>query len=311
MLTQIHLRPCTWSLQRRRPSATCRAAPGPASLLKIRAARSASTQPLGSGWRAPAPRKARPHRPRAAPAGGVSRRACGHTSFGLRPSAWWINDCMRWIEPNYYVALLSAAAHWGSTLRSPGCPGRSVPAPRAITASGSRSRSSRSAPLRRPPRRRFPAASLPGASVPRRPPYSTSFATRIPSAVRAVVRVLVDLAPAITPTDLRAALEALGERSSAQRLGFLLDRAGQERLAEVVATWLGRPRTASRPLEIGIADRKMPEVDRRWHVAFDPARLTLALEALWSPRARSTPGGCRPRGQRRQGRAGLPAVSSA
>src|SRR5271169_6597424 len=38
-----------------------------------------------------------------------------HQSFGAPPVTWWIDDCLRSIEPHYYVALLSAARHWGSS----------------------------------------------------------------------------------------------------------------------------------------------------------------------------------------------------
>lgn len=206
-----------------------------------------------------------------------------HASFGAPPFAWWIDDCMRWIEPNYYVALLSAAAHWGSAHYARQDVQVVVSRPRAPITAGRLTltfvtkRSAAATPTETVSRGVAPwRVSTPAATVLDVVRYQDSV-----GGLEAVVRVLVDLAPAITPTGLRAALEALGERSSAQRLGFLLDRAGQERLAQVVATWLGRrAHRVPQPLEIGIADRKMPEVDRRWHVAFDPARLALALEAL-------------------------------
>ncbi|EQD39136.1 hypothetical protein B1A_17000, partial [mine drainage metagenome] len=38
-----------------------------------------------------------------------------HQHYGAPPVTWWIDDCLRFIEPHYYVALLSAARHWGSS----------------------------------------------------------------------------------------------------------------------------------------------------------------------------------------------------
>ncbi len=206
-----------------------------------------------------------------------------HLSFGAPPFSWWIDDCMRWIDPNYYVSLLSAAAHWGSAhyarqdvqvmmarSHAPITAGRlaiTFVMKRSAAATPTEVVSSGVAPWR---------VSTPAATVLDVVRYQDSV-----GGLESVVRVLGDLVPAITTTDLHAALEALGERSSAQRLGFLLERTGKERLARVVATWLDRrAHRVSQPLETGVADRKLSEVDRRWRVAFDPARLALALEVL-------------------------------
>jgi predicted transcriptional regulator of viral defense system len=97
--------------------------------------------------------------------------------------------------------------------------------------------------------------------------------------LESVVRVLRDFAPSIKPTELRAALDALDQRSTAQRLGFLLDRLDHPALAKVTSAWLGAS-THRMPqrLELGTAAPRDLDTDDRWRVAFDPVRVNLALE---------------------------------
>jgi hypothetical protein len=52
----------------------------------------------------------------------VSRQPSGwvivppeHSHYGAPPVGWWLHDCLRQFEPHYYLALLSAARHWGSS----------------------------------------------------------------------------------------------------------------------------------------------------------------------------------------------------
>src|SRR5450830_295224 len=37
-----------------------------------------------------------------------------HEHYGAPPVGWWLHDYLKDTEPHYYLALLSAAKHWGS-----------------------------------------------------------------------------------------------------------------------------------------------------------------------------------------------------
>lgn len=218
----------------------------------------------------------------------VTRRPSGylivppeHANFGAPPFSWWIDACMRQIDPHYYVGLLTAAQHWGSahyarqdvqvmvsSARLPLSPGRlkvTFTAKRGLKATPTTEVSTGVAPWR----------------------VSTRAVTVLDllrhqeavGGLETVVRVLRDLAPFIKAQELRAALHALDQRSAAQRLGFLLDRLGNPKLAGVVSSWLGaRSHRSPQRLELGTAASGGLETDKHWHVAFDPARVNLVLE---------------------------------
>lgn len=219
----------------------------------------------------------------------VTRRPSGylivppeHASFGAPPFSWWIDACMRQIEPHYYVGLLTAARHWGSAhyarqdvqvmvshARPPLIPGRlkiTFTAKRNLEATPTLEVSTGVAPWR----------------------VSTRAATVLDllrhqeavGGLETVVRVLRDLAPSIKPQELRVALHALDQRSAAQRLGFLLDRLRKPKLAAVVSSWLGtRSHRLPQQLELGTTGSRGLEADKHWRVAFDPARVSLVLES--------------------------------
>jgi predicted transcriptional regulator of viral defense system len=216
----------------------------------------------------------------------VTRRPSGyliippeHASFGAPPFSWWIDDCMKAVDPHYYVALLAAAQHWGSAhyarqdvqvmisrVRPPLTPGRlkiTFVEKRGLEATPTVEVSTGVAPWR---------VSNRAVTV-----LDLLRHQETVGGLEAVVKILRDLAPSIKPPELR---EALDQRSTAQRLGFLLERLGNRKLTKVVAAWLGlRRHRAPQPLELGIAlSRRRLETNLQWHVAFDPARVKLALE---------------------------------
>ena len=219
----------------------------------------------------------------------VTRRPSGylivppeHADFGAPPFSWWIHACMTQVDPHYYVGLLTAAQHWGSAhyarqdvqvmasrARPPLTPGRLK--------------------LTFTPKRRLEATPTVEVSTGVAPwRVSTRAATVLDllrhqeavGGLEAVVRVLRDLAPAIKPQEMQVALQALNQRSTAQRLGFLLGRLRNPKLAAVVSSWLGaRSHRLPQPLELGTTGSRHLENDKHWHVAFDPTRVNLLLES--------------------------------
>ena len=204
-----------------------------------------------------------------------------HASYGAPPFSWWIDDCMKELDPHYYVALLTAARHWGSAHY----------ARQDVQVMVSRIR-----PALTPGRLKIAFVEKRGLEATPTIEVSTGVApwcvsTRAATVLdllrhqetigglEAVVRVMRDLASAIEPTELLAALDALNQRSAAQRLGFLFDRLGKQRLARVVHSWLGdRSHRLPQRLELGVAPSRHLETDNHWHVAFDPTRVKLVLE---------------------------------
>jgi predicted transcriptional regulator of viral defense system len=205
-----------------------------------------------------------------------------HQSFGSPPVTWWIDDCLRAIEPYYYVALLSAARHWGSSHYArqdvqvmlsrphpPLTPGRlkvTFTAKKNIEATPTTVVKSGVAPWR----------------------VSSRAATLLDlirhqsdiGGIEAIARVAKDLSRDLTRADLFASLDALDKVSTAQRLGFILDRLELGVCARHVATWLGaRPNfRTSQPLERGTTHSQNTETDSCWKVRYDPNRLSILEE---------------------------------
>jgi hypothetical protein len=205
-----------------------------------------------------------------------------HQSFGAPPVTWWIDDCLRSIDPHYYVALLSAARHWGSSHYArqdvqvmlsrphpPLTPGRLKvtftakknihPTPTILVKSGVAPWrvSSRAATLLDLIRHQAGVGGL-----------------------EAVSRVAKDFSRDLTREDLFASLEAHDKNSTAQRLGFILDQLKLATCARQVADWLkARPGAKGpQPLELGTEHQQNTETDSRWQVRYDPARLSILEE---------------------------------
>jgi predicted transcriptional regulator of viral defense system len=81
-----------------------------------------------------------------------------------------------------------------------------------------------------------------------------------------VMEVLQGLLTDITGVDLSAALDALDEITTAQRIGVLLIRANQPDLADLVATWLETKRTRRIALSPGSSDACPCTLDVRFKV---------------------------------------------
>ena len=81
-----------------------------------------------------------------------------------------------------------------------------------------------------------------------------------------VMEVLQGLIPDITSGGLSAALDALDEIPTAQRIGVLLLQAKQPDLADLVATWLGTKRTRRIALSPGATDAGPCTLNARFKV---------------------------------------------
>ena len=196
--------------------------------------------------------------------------------YGAPPVTWWLDDCLKRTEPHYYVALLSAARHWGSAhyavqdtqvmLSKPRLP--LTPGRLKVVFFSKRTLA------------RTPTEAVTSGVTPWR--VSTREATLLdlirhqPSigGIEAVARIARDLAPAIEPRGLTESLEAMGQVPAAQRLGYVLEHLNLKKLAHQVAVWLESQRTTLQSLELQVpADEASLAVDKRWNLRYDPKRL--------------------------------------
>jgi len=205
-----------------------------------------------------------------------------HQSFGAPPVTWWIDDCLRPIEPHYYVALLSAAKHWGSSHYarqdvqvmlsrphpplSPGLLKVTFTAKKNIEVTPTTVVKSGVAPWQ----------------------VSSRAATLLDlirhqsdvGGIEAIARVTKDFSRDLTREDLFASLDALNQVPAAQRLGYIFDQLKMTACARHVAAWLNARHDfkGPQPLELGTTLSQSMETDSRWKIRFDPNRLSILEE---------------------------------
>lgn len=186
---------------------------------------------------------------------------------GCPPAEWWLEDYFRWLGQPYYLALLSAASAHGSNPQAlqvtqvmTGSPRRALEigqvrvvffVKRRIEKTPTQARPNAYAPLR---------VSTPAATM-----FDLMrYADRIGGIGRAV-ETLRPLLPRIGQTELRTVLQAEDEVATAQRLGYVVEKSGQARLAAVIDDWLPARRRAI-PLAATADHRSDAPQDDRWRV---------------------------------------------
>jgi len=191
-----------------------------------------------------------------------------HLAMGGPPVEWWLDDYFGWLKHPYYLALQSAASALGSSPQSIQVTQVMTDTPRRSIELGRLKivffvkRLSASTPTRQ----------LPNAFAPSRvsTPAATAFdlvryATRIGGIGRAA-ETLRPLLSQIRGPELKEVLEVENETTSAQRLGFILEKANQPKLADIVARWLSGRRRPVIPLVPTPADRPLAPLISRWRV---------------------------------------------
>jgi hypothetical protein len=163
-----------------------------------------------------------------------------HRAIGAPPVAWWLDDYFAWLGHPYYLALQSAACTYGSEPQALQVAQVMTDTPRrAIEVGRLRIRFFVKGGIDRTPTR-----SPSGAFAPLRvsTPEATAidlvrYESRIGGIGRAI-ETLVPLLALIRGDDLVRALDAEQEPATAQRLGYILDKAGWASLARAVRRWL-------------------------------------------------------------------------
>jgi hypothetical protein len=186
---------------------------------------------------------------------------------GGPPIEWWLDDYFSWLKHPYYLALQSAAGALGSNPQSiqvtqvmTDTPRRPIELGRLKMIFFVKRHISRT-----------PTQQLLNAFAPTRvsTPAATAFdlvryAPRIGGIGRAVETIRPLLSQIHAP-ELRQVLEAENEIATAQRLGYLMEKAGQAKLADVIERWLPRKRPLT-PLVPTPAGRPAAPIASRWRV---------------------------------------------
>ena len=169
-----------------------------------------------------------------------------HFLRGSPPVDWWLDDYFQWLGHPYYLALQSAASVHGSNPQS-------IQVTQVMTDTPRRPLTIGQLHVTFFVKGRIqdtPTQQLANAFAPTRvsTPAATGFdliryAARIGGIGRAV-ETLRPLLPLIEPIELRAVLDAENETTTAQRLGYVLDKTGKAKLAAVVENWLPAQRPA-------------------------------------------------------------------
>ena len=190
-----------------------------------------------------------------------------HRSIGAPPVTWWLEDYFNWLGHPYYLTLQSAASAYGSN-------------PQALQVTQVMTdRPRREIEVGRVRVRFFVKRNIEGtptqplanafASTRVSTPEATAFdlvryASRIGGIGRAV-ETLTPLLPLMSLPKLKRMLEVENEPATAQRLGYIIETVGREKLARVIHDWLPA-HLALVPLASAKADRTTAPVVERWRI---------------------------------------------
>jgi AbiEi antitoxin C-terminal domain len=190
-----------------------------------------------------------------------------YRSTGAPPAIWWLDDYFSWLGHPYYLALQSAAGTYGSNPQA-------LQVTQVMTDSPRRQIEVGRLRIRFFVKRkieRTPTQPLANAFAPTRvsTPEATAFdlvryASRI-GGIGRVVETLTPLLPLMHIHELKRMLEIENEPATAQRLGYIIETLGNERLAEAIHNWLPS-RLVLVPLTPTRTNRMTAPVIERWRV---------------------------------------------
>ncbi len=188
-------------------------------------------------------------------------------STGAPPVEWWLDDYFAWLKHPYYLALQSAASALGSSPQS-------IQVTQVMTDTARRPIELGRLKIIFFVKRRIgrtPTQQLLNAFAPTRvsTPAATAFdLVRYAPRIGGIGRVIETLRPLLSQIhgpELREVLESENEIATAQRLGFVLEKTGQTRLASLVEKWLPGKRPLT-PLVPAPAGRPGAPLAARWRV---------------------------------------------
>lgn len=189
-----------------------------------------------------------------------------HRAAGTLPPEWFVHDLMKRLKRPYYVGLLSAAQIHGAAHHRPQefqvvIPRRTV---RPVRAGNVQFRFHGKGPFDASQTQDVKTPTgLMKVSTPETTAWDLARYFKAAGGLGNVVTVLSELAGNLDAKKLAATVKRHGERLVAQRLGYLLVRAGRRSLTRDLARWVGD--AALRPLDPSEPSAGAAE-DRPWHL---------------------------------------------
>lgn len=190
-----------------------------------------------------------------------------HRSMGAPPVAWWLDDYFKWLGHPYYLALQSAAGTYGSNPQAIQVTQVMTDSPRRqITVGRLRIKVFVKRGIERTLTQPMANAYAPlRVSTPEATAFDLiTYAPRVGGFERAV-ETLVPLVPLIRGAELKKVLQTEDRTASAQRLGYVLEKTGNQKLAKVVHDWLPRQIPVI-PLAVGAPRSGDDAVIPRWRI---------------------------------------------
>ena len=188
-----------------------------------------------------------------------------HRPIGAPPVEWWIDAFFRWLGHPYYIALQSAAEIYNSSPQAILIKQVMTDSPRRDISIGRTricffvKRNVVQTPVKQPSNAYAPLrVSSPEATA----LDIVRYASRIGGIGRAL-ETIMPLIPLFRTSGIKSALNAEGEAAIAQRLGYLIETAGQKRVAEIIHQWLPS-RIVRVPLETSQQILTETATSRKW-----------------------------------------------
>jgi predicted transcriptional regulator of viral defense system len=191
----------------------------------------------------------------------------GYASSGILPPEWFIDELMKFLRQPYYVGLLSAAAIHGAAHQQPQEFHVVIPeALRSIKVGSLQIRFFKKASMKSSSTE--DAKTQTGYMKVSDPAVTAidlvAYASRVGGLDR-VFTVLQELSEKITPDMLLQAAKRERNMAYVQRLGWLLEKAGQKGLVDKLADWLTKQRPRETPLDPSLPRRGFSR-DPQWKV---------------------------------------------
>jgi hypothetical protein len=188
-----------------------------------------------------------------------------HRAVGAPPVAWWLHDYFSWLGQPYYLALQSAASSFGSNPQALQMTQVMTKIPRrSIEVGRIRIQFHVKRTVEQTPTQPLANAFAPlQASTPEATTFDLiRYAARIGGIGRAA-ETIAPLLPLLRGVELRRVLKIENEPTTAQRLGFVLEKLGAAQLARIVQGWLPSDLVFA-PLVPGVRG-DAPEI-KRWKI---------------------------------------------
>jgi hypothetical protein len=193
-----------------------------------------------------------------------------HLHYGAPPVNWWLPDCMARLAPDYYSCLLSAARYWGSSHYAVQVQQVMVRKARPDIVVGRQ----RVTFFTKSEIEKTPVLEV--ASEKSKVRVSTREATLLDlmrhqvkvGGIEAIARIAWDFAPELSRNRMLTALDAMGQVTVVQRLGFLFERLGMDDQATLLSQWLAPRRRVPRALSESLDQETEHEYDARWQIKY-------------------------------------------